>query len=108
MRSSATRGLQLASCAAVLGVLALATDREAKASGFEVPENGTEIMGRAGAWTARADNPMAAALNPAGLAGQGTSFLVNANLTWQKFCFARAGSYSSDANNANTIFQGQD
>src|SRR6266550_3869307 len=103
MRISAARGLQLASCAAVLGFVATVIPRQAKASGFEVPENGTEIMGRAGAWTARADNPMAAALNPAGLAGQGTALLVNTNLTWQKFCFARAGTYSSTANNANTV-----
>jgi long-subunit fatty acid transport protein len=108
MRNPASRGLQLGlvtSCAAVFGLFATGA-REAKATGFEVPENGTEIMGRAGAWTARADNPMAAALNPAGLAGQGTGFLVNANLTWQKFCFARAGSYSTNANNAGTVFQG--
>src|SRR5436309_8278684 len=101
MRISASRGLRFASCAAVLGGLVLGATREANASGFEVPENGTEIMGRAGAWTARADNPMAAALNPAGLAGQGTAFLVNTNLTWQKFCFARAGNYSATTNNNN-------
>ena len=106
MRISASRGLRLASGAALLGAFVVGTTREAKASGFEVPENGTEIMGRAGAWTARADNPMAAALNPAGLAGQGTAFLVNTNLTWQKFCFQRAGNYSATTNNTNTIFQG--
>ena len=95
------------SSSAILGLLTLMGGaREARATGFEIPENGTEIMGRAGAWTARADNPMAAALNPAGLAGQGTAFLVNTNLTWQKYCFARAGTYSTDASNAGTIFQG--
>ncbi|MGZ3473335.1 MAG: OmpP1/FadL family transporter [Polyangiales bacterium] len=65
----------------------------ANANGFEVGENGTEVMGRGGAWTARADTAIAAALNPAGLAGQKTNLLVNANLTWQSECFQRQGNY---------------
>ena len=42
------------SSSAILGLLTLMGGaREARATGFEIPENGTEIMGRAGAWTAR-------------------------------------------------------
>ncbi len=88
------------------GALVLLSTSSASANGFEIPENGTEVMGRAGAWTAKADNPMAASLNPAGLAGQPTAFLVNTNLTWQKLCFQRSGTYSSDATNGGTRFQG--
>ena len=76
----------------------------AGANGLEIPENGTEVMGRGGAWTARADNPLAAALNPAGLAGQGTAVVVNANITYQKMCFERAGNYQAGGNLAGTNF----
>lgn len=76
----------------------------AAANGLEIPENGTEVMGRGGAWTARADHPLAAALNPAGLAGQGTAVVVNANITYQKMCFDRAGNYPSGGVTTNTNF----
>lgn len=40
------------------------------ASVLSYPEEGSEPMGRAGAWVARASDPIALARNPAGLAGQ--------------------------------------
>lgn len=40
------------------------------ASVYSYPEEGSEPMGRAGAWVARASDPIALARNPAGLAGQ--------------------------------------
>jgi len=86
-----------------LALLSLATFvRPASANGFEIPENGTEVMGRAGAWVARADNPLAGALNPAGLAGLQNGILLNANLTWQSQCFQKAGTYPTGADNGNT------
>lgn len=90
--------------ALALGVAALPVAQSASANGLEIPENGTEVMGRAGAWTARADNPLAAALNPAGLAGQASGFVINANVTYQKMCFARAGNYPSGGVTTNTNF----
>jgi hypothetical protein len=42
----------------------------ALASVLSYPEEGSEPMGRAGAWVARASDPIALARNPAGLAGQ--------------------------------------
>ena len=110
MRSRSIRSVAKVSVGSLLaGVALVGLPQSASANGQEIPENGTEIMGRAGAWTARADNPMAAALNPAGLAGQPTALLVNANLTWQKYCFQRTGNYaSSGLDNGKTIFQGQD
>jgi len=86
-------------------LVAVLAEGRAHANGFEIPENGTELMGRAGAWTARADNPLAAAYNPAGLAGQPMGFLVNSNFTWQSFCFQRSGSYGTSTNDSGTIFQ---
>lgn len=82
---------------AMLGALAISVwaPSTAWANGFEYPELGTEVMGRAGAWTARADTPLAMALNPAGLAGQGTSILLDANAAWNSMCFARSGTYPS-------------
>ena len=88
---------------ATLAGVAISTG--AKANGFEIPENGTDVMGRAGAWTARADTPLAAGLNPAGLAGQPTALTVSSNFTWQSQCFQRAGNYAGPALNTGTPFQ---
>jgi long-chain fatty acid transport protein len=104
-RSVARGGLALVPFTAALMLGAL--ERPAHANGFEIPENGTEVMGRAGAWVARADNPLAAGLNPAGLAGQATGIILNANLTWQSQCFQKAGNYPVGADNQNTQWQTQ-
>lgn len=91
-----------------VGCLAIsaATEREARATGFDIPELGTEAMGRGGAWTARADTPLAAVLNPAGLAGQKSGATVDLNLVWQKYCFQRFGNYDVNADTGNTAFAG--
>ena len=49
---------------------AVAAGAIALASVYSYPEEGSEPMGRAGAWVARASDPIALARNPAGLAGQ--------------------------------------
>jgi long-subunit fatty acid transport protein len=58
---------------------------------LQFPENGTEPMGRGGAWVARASNPLATFYNPAGLAGQATGVLGNLHLVFNKVCFQRSG-----------------
>src|SRR5881409_950192 len=55
----------------------------------EFPDNGSEQMGRGGAWVARASDPLAAFYNPAGLAGQDTRATIQANINIQKTCFTR-------------------
>lgn len=102
MRRQSKRVLHSLGLLAGAGVLLVAG--RASANGFEIPENGTEVMGRAGAWTARADNPLAVGLNPAGLAGQPTAFVVNTNLTYQKQCFSRAGNYAAGGNYGGSKF----
>jgi long-subunit fatty acid transport protein len=94
--------LVVASGLSLVGVLSLGA-KTANAGGFEIPENGTELMGRAGAWTARADNPLAAAYNPAGLAGIPSSVLLDANFTWQDLCFQRAGAYGNEDTTGTTL-----
>ncbi len=106
MRIGSLRRLALAvsSASFVLGAAGAAS-----ANGFEIPENGTEVMGRAGAWTAKADSPLALQMNPAGLAGQKAGLLVNSNFTWQSMCFQRSGSYGDVSTNlSGTVFRGQD
>lgn len=56
----------------------------------EFPDNGSEQLGRGGAWVARASDPVAAFYNPAGLAGQRTKLTAQLNLVHQETCFARA------------------
>ena len=55
----------------------------------EIPDNGSEQMGRGGAWVARASDPLATMYNPAGLAGQPTRLTLQVNLPFQVTCFHR-------------------
>ena len=55
----------------------------------EIPDNGSEQMGRGGAWVARASDPLATMYNPAGLAGQPTKLTLQVNLPIQVTCFRR-------------------
>lgn len=55
----------------------------------EVPDNGSEQMGRGGAWVARASDPLATIFNPAGLAGQPTRLTLQNNFIIHDTCFTR-------------------
>ena len=55
----------------------------------EFPDNGSEQMGRGGAWVARASDPLATMYNPAGLAGQPTKLTLQVNLPFSVTCFHR-------------------
>lgn len=69
---------------------ALVASREARASNVtEFPDNGSEQLGRGGAWIARASGPLATFFNPAGLAGQDSRVTVQANLSVHHTCFTR-------------------
>ncbi len=64
--------------------------RSAHATGVtEFPDNGSEQMGRGGAWVARASDPLATFFNPAGLAGQDTRVTLQTNFNVHHTCFAR-------------------
>jgi long-subunit fatty acid transport protein len=74
----------------LLSSLALLAAREARATNIlEFPDNGSEQMGRGGAWIARASDPLATFYNPAGLAGQDTRLSLNVNITFSHTCFTR-------------------
>lgn len=62
-----------------------------RAAGFEFPANGTEALGRGGAFTARADSPLALEYNVAGFARQrGTRLLLDNNLIFSSYRFQRS------------------
>lgn len=64
--------------------------RDAEASNvMEVPDNGSEQLGRGGAWVARASDPLATVFNPAGLAGQPSRVTVQNNVNIHRTCFSR-------------------
>lgn len=66
---------------------------------FEYPEQGSEPLGRGGAWVARATDPIAIARNPAGLAGQPNRVSVGYDLALRHMCFTRtkaAGDITED------------
>ena len=73
---------------------AAAIPSAAYAGGFDFPDNGTEALGRGGAFTAKADDPTAIEYNIAGLAQQrGWRLLFDSNLVFNTYTFQRAGSY---------------
>ena len=77
------------------------------AGGLELPDNGTEALGRGGAFTAKADDATAMQYNVAGLARQrGTRLLADGNLILSTLDFQRAGVYP-DAPSAATPWGGQ-
>lgn len=55
----------------------------------EFPDNGSEQLGRGGAWVARASDPLATFFNPAGLAGQDTKLTLQASAIVHHTCFTR-------------------
>lgn len=93
---------------AALAVLAvLSHGARARAGGFELPDNGTQGLGRGAAFVARADDPSAIYWNPAGLAKQrGTKLLVNANIILHSFEFRRSGTFPDDPNDPATPWGG--
>jgi long-chain fatty acid transport protein len=88
-------------CVAAFGLsslVTLASSGSARASGItEFPDNGSEQLGRGGAWVARASDPLAAFYNPAGLAGQHTRVTVSANLTLAETCFQRVAAQNDQS-----------
>ena len=71
-------------------IVALGAWNSAEAGGYEFPGDGTRAIGRGGAFAARADDPMAIVVNPAGLASlPGTQFMISGHLLFAKNCFDR-------------------
>ena len=82
--------------------------QEVRAGGFDIPDIGTEALGRGGTFVAKADSPLALYYNVAGMARQrGTRFLFDANLVFNGVSFTRAGSYSGDPNDPRTPYAGK-
>ncbi len=78
--------------AALCGLSVVGAASTGFAGGFEIPANGTEALGRGGAFSAKADSPLALEYNVAGLAQQrGTHALIDNNLAFSRYRFARAG-----------------
>jgi len=86
------RHMLLASLLAA-GLLLLGV-RQARAGGLEYTGHGAQSLARGGAVTARAEDPMVLAHNPAGLVElRGTQFMINLNLALLDACVDPAGFY---------------
>jgi long-chain fatty acid transport protein len=85
----------------------LSVPRVAHAGGFEIPDNGTEALGRGGAFVAKADDPTAIDYNPAGLAEQrGTRVLLDGHIINSSYSFKRFGAYPDSPSNPATPWGG--
>ena len=90
-----------------IAIALLLTPRLALAGGFEIPDNGTQALGRGGAFVAKASDPTAIYHNPAGLAQQrGTRLLANANISFQAIEFQRSGTYPGSPSDPGTPWAG--
>ncbi len=80
--------------AAVVIALLVLRASAAHAGGLEYQGQGAAALGRAGAVTAKATDPMVIADNPAGLAElRGSQFMVDLNLALMHACYEPAGYY---------------
>ncbi len=87
--------------------LILSLPKDAFAGGFEIPDNGTEALGRGGAFVAKADDGEALYYNPAGFARQhGTRLTIDVNLIFHDMAFTRAGTYPGDPSDMRTPYAG--
>ncbi|HMU40964.1 MAG TPA: hypothetical protein PKE31_18390 [Pseudomonadota bacterium] len=81
-----------------VGATFLGNAQRLRAGGFEIPANGTEALGRGGAFSAKADSPLALEYNVGGLAQQrGTHALFDNNVAFSRYRFAREGGDSFGA-----------
>ncbi|MBS2014965.1 MAG: outer membrane protein transport protein [Deltaproteobacteria bacterium] len=94
MRSASLRALAAASFA--LGLFAASPARASNVTEF--PDNGSEQMGRGGAWVARASDPLATTFNPAGLAGQYSKVTVQNGVIFENTCFSRLKALNDTTN----------
>ena len=80
-----------------VAAMVLGGPANAWAGGFEFPTNGTEALGRGGAFVAKADDGSAMEYNIAGLASQeGFRLTIDANTIIHDFSFTSAGFVQSD------------
>lgn len=91
------------SISSFLGVLFVAQSAHAT-NVTEFPDNGSEQMGRGGAWIARASDPLATMFNPAGLAGQHSRITLQNNFIFEHTCFTRLKA----ANDTTFVVAGSD
>ena len=82
----------------LVALVALVALPGARAGGLFVPGTGTEAMGRAGAFVAKADDPSALHYNPAGLVLiDGTIIHLGSNFLRYSLTFDRSGVYEAPA-----------
>jgi long-subunit fatty acid transport protein len=88
MRTTAVR--RIGASIGGLGALFFALPAHAT-TGLDVPDSGALQVGRAGAWVARADDPIAAYMNPAAMSFQPSGISASVHLMIFEGCFARRG-----------------
>ena len=84
MRRHLAGPVAVAATLAAASTFGIGSPRTASAGGFDIPDQGTESLGRGGAFVAKSDSPLALYNNVASLAKmRGTRLLVDVNLVFQ-------------------------
>lgn len=86
-----------------VSLVALLSAAPAWANGLGVPDAGVVQVGRGGAWVAKADDPLAAFMNPAAMSFQASGVHVGAHLMVQSSCFARVDAAGQPVSAGNNI-----
>ncbi|MBX3186341.1 MAG: outer membrane protein transport protein [Labilithrix sp.] len=109
MHASRVRGPRLRVRSALVFAAVVSTFApDARAGGFEIPDNGAQALARGGAFVAKADDGTAIYHNPAGFARQrGTRLFGGGNLVLHSFSFQRSGEFPDDPNDPATPWGGK-
>jgi long-chain fatty acid transport protein len=105
MNAKISRSHLAVSCTAVAATFALGATT-AHAGGLEYAGQGARGLARAGAVTAKAEDPMVLSYNPAGLAElRGTQLMLDVNLALMDACVEPIGYYGWGTYGGNTPFR---
>jgi long-chain fatty acid transport protein len=102
-RKDLARPLRLVTALSSGALATLAALPVLASSGIDVPDSGALQMGRGGAWVARADDPLAAYMNPAAMAYQAHGVHLSTQLLIFNRCFTRVGPDGEPVSPGQTI-----
>jgi long-chain fatty acid transport protein len=87
----------------LFGAVTLAATNAQATGGLQVPDAGAQQVGRGGAWVARANDPLAAYMNPSAMSFQASGVHLGSHLIFQNACFTRLDEEGKPVSPGNAI-----